>query len=418
MRRKVDVTVGPDTCPLCGRRALADFGDEGIVCGGCDSAFELDRATGRRRYLRVSAAYRPLESRLSGSWLSQAEVVEVGRSLTLGRARWLVMLSAGAIATIALFTCALGGAFALAPGIRDSQARIALANASMTTTLTLTPTTAAPGTATFGPAPTAMELVGTPARSPSPTARGPLNSPLPTPSRASDLPNPTATRAQAPTGTPIRPAAAPTQSPTEALPTVVLPPTFTPVAAVPLPAATSTPPIEAITATATVTVVVGVVTVTPTVEASSQSTNTPTPTPSPTPTPAGTPSTATPSASPTSSIPRSGQYGVVVILAVNYQGTDIVNEADEYIDVQNKGGSNVQLQGWAIQRLSNGAYVSMPALTLLAGQTCRIYSANPQPFADCGANAFGRTYLWNNTADTLLLLDSSLRLVSEYSYPQ
>ncbi len=411
------MTVGPDTCPLCGRRALADFGDEGIVCEGCDSAFEFDRATGRLRYLRVSAAYRPLESRLNGSWLSQAEVVEVGRSLTLGRARWLVMLSAGAIATIALFTCALGGAFALAPGIRDSQARIALANASMTTTLTLTPTTAAPGTATFGPAPTAMELVGTPARSPSPTARGPLNSPLPTPSRASDLPNPTATRAQAPTGTPIRPAAAPTQSPTEALPTVVLPPTFTPVAAVPLPAATSTPPIEAITATATVTVVVGVVTVTPTVEASSQSTNTPTPTPSPTPTPAGTPSTATPSASPTSSIPRSGQYGVVVILAVNYQGTDIVNEADEYIDVQNKGGSNVQLQGWAIQRLSNGAYVSMPALTLLAGQTCRIYSANPQPFADCGANAFGSSYLWNNTADTLLLLDSSLRLVDEYSYP-
>ena len=414
------MTVGPDICPLCGRRALADFGDEGIVCGGCDSAFELDRATGRRRYLRVSAAYRPLESRLSGSWLSQAEVVEVGRGLTLGRARWLVMLSAGAIATIALFTCALGGAFALAPGIRDSQARIALANASMTTTLTLTPTTAAPGsaaTATFGPAPTAIEVIGTPARSPSPTARGPLNSPLPTPSRASDLPNPTATRAQAPTGTPNRPAAPPTQSPTEALPTIILPPTFTPVAAVPLPAATSTPTIEAIAATATVTVAVEVVTVTPTVETPVQSTASPTPTPSLTATPTGTPSTATPAASPTSSIPRSVQYGVVVILAVNYQGTDIVNEADEYIDVQNKGGSNVQLQGWAIQRHSNGAYVPIPALTLLAGQTCRIYSANPQPFADCGANAFGSSYLWNNTADTLLLLDSSLRLVDEYSYP-
>ena len=108
----------------------------------------------------------------------------------------------------------------------------------------------------------------------------------------------------------------------------------------------------------------------------------------------------------------------VVILAVNYQGSDAVNEADEYIDVQNKGGSNVQLQGWAIQRRTNGTYVSMPALTLLAGQTCRIYSANPQPFADCGAIAFGSTYLWNNTAETLLLLDSSFRLVNEYSYPQ
>ncbi len=418
MRRKVDVAVGSDTCPLCGRRALADFGDEGIVCGACDSAFELDRATGRRRYLRVSAAYRPIESRLSGSWLSQAEVVEIGRSLTLGRARWLVILSAGVIATIALFTCALGGAFALAPGIRDSQARIALANASMTTTLTLALTTTATNSATIGPPPTAIEVIGTPARNPSPTARGPPNSPLPTPSRASDLPNPTATRAQAPTGTPDRPAAVPTQGPTEALPTIVLPPTFTPVAAVPLPAATSTPTSEAITATATVSAVVEVVTATATLETPTQSTNTPTPTPSPTSTPAGTSATATPSASPTSSIPRSVQYGVVVILAVNYQGTDIVNEADEFIDVQNKGGSNVQLQGWAIQRRSNGTFVAMPALTLLAGQTCRIYSANPQPFADCGANAFGSTYLWNNTADTLLLLDSSFRLVNEYSYPQ
>ena len=123
MRRKVDVTASPDICPLCGRRALADFGDEGIVCGGCDSAFEFDRATGRLRYLRVSAAYRPLESRLNGSWLSQAEVMEVGRSLTLGRARWLVMLSAGAIATIALFTCADGTGSAYSIGRRSPLPR-------------------------------------------------------------------------------------------------------------------------------------------------------------------------------------------------------------------------------------------------------------------------------------------------------
>ncbi len=410
----VDVTVGTDICPLCGRRALADLGDEGIVCGGCDSAFELDRATGRSRYTWVAAAYRPLESRLISSWLSRAEVLEVGRTLTLGRARWLVLLAAGAIATIALFTCALGGAFALAPGIRESQARIAVVNASITGTLTLTPTIAL--TATLGTAPAATMAIGTPTRSPSPTSPGPLNSPLPTPSRASGLPNPTATRAQVPTGTPSRPAPFPTQSPTEALPTFVLPPTFTPVAAQPLPATTITPTVEAITSTATVTVVVGVVTVTATLESLTQSTETPTPTP--TSTPAGTPSTATPIASATSSIPRSDQYGVVVILAVNYKGTDAFNEADEYIDVQNKGGSNVQLQGWAIQRHSNGTYVSMPALTLLAGQTCRIFSANPLPFADCGANAFGSTYLWNNTADTLSLLDKDFRLVSEYSYPR
>lgn len=420
MRRKVDVTVGSDICPLCGRRALADYDDEGIVCGACDSAFSLDRATGRCRYTRVSAAYQPLESRLTRSWLSRAEVLELGRTLTLGRARWLVMLSAGAIVTIALFTCALGGAFALAPGIRDSQARIALANAGITGTLTVSPTLAA--TATFGPAPSATGTLGTPTRSPSPTAPGPLNSPLPTPSRASDAANPTATRPQAPTGTPGRPAAPPTQSPTEALPTIILPPTFTPVVAQPLPSETLTPTVEAIVSTPTVTVSVGVVTTTATPDPNTQATDTPTPSPTPsatpTSTPAGTPSTATPVASATSSIPRSTQYGVVVIIAVNYQGTDAVNEADEFVEVQNKGGSNVQLQGWTIRRQSNGTYVSMPALTLLASQTCRIYSANPLAFADCGANAFGSTNLWNNTADTLLLLDSSFRLVNEYSYPQ
>ena len=94
MRRKVDVTVGSDICPLCGRRALADYDDEGIVCGACDSAFSLDRATGRCRYTRVSAAYQPLESRLTRSWLSRAEVLELGRTLTLGRARSPVLLVA------------------------------------------------------------------------------------------------------------------------------------------------------------------------------------------------------------------------------------------------------------------------------------------------------------------------------------
>lgn len=414
MRRKVDVTASPDICPLCGRRALASRADEGIACGGCGSVFELDRATGLRRYIRVAAAYRPLESRLSDSWLSHAEVAEIGRNLTLGRARWLVMLSAGAIVAIALFTCALGSAFALAPGIRDSQARIAQANARVTGTLTPTPT--AEIAATVGPGPVASAAIRTPTRAPSPTSPGPLNSPLPTPSRASELPNPPATRAPA-TATPNRPALIPTQNPTEALPTIVLPPTFTPVVVVTLPVETPTPT-AAVVVTATVTVSTGSATATATPEQTAQVTETPTPTPSPTATPASTPSTATPAATPTSSIPKSPQYGVVVILAVNYQGTDALNEADEYVDLQNKGGSNVQMQGWAIQRRSNGTYVSMPALTLLAGQSCRIYTANPQPFADCGANAFGSSYLWNNTADTLLLLDSSFRLVNEYAYPQ
>jgi hypothetical protein len=190
--------------------------------------------------------------------------------------------------------------------------------------------------------------------------------------------------------------------------------------ALPLPSETLTPTVEAIVSTPTVTVSVGVVTTTATPDPNTQATDTPTPTPSATPTstPAGTPATVTPVASATSSVPRSAQYGVVVIIAVNYLGTDAVNEADEFVEVQNKGGSNVQLQGWTIRRQSNGTYVSMPALTLLAGQTCRIYSANPLAFADCGANAFGSTNLWNNTADTLLLLDSSFRLVNEYSYPQ
>ena len=190
------MTVGSDICPLCGRRALADDDDEGIVCGACDSAFSLDRATGRCRYTRVSAAYQPLESRLTRSWLSRAEVLELGRTLTLGRARWLVMLSAGAIVTIALFTCALGGAFALAPGIRDSQARIALANAGITGTLTVSPTLI--GTATFGPVPTTTGALGTPTRSPAPTPPGPLNSALAKPTRASEPANQSAPRPHTP----------------------------------------------------------------------------------------------------------------------------------------------------------------------------------------------------------------------------
>jgi len=412
LRQKVDVTVGTNTCPLCGRRALADFGDEGIVCGGCDSAFESDLATGRIRYTRVSAAYRPLESRLSGSWLTRAEVVEVGRTLTLGRARWLVIVSAGAIAAIALFTCALGGAFALAPGIRDSQARIAQANASITSTLTLTPTTAA--TATFGPAPGATGALGTPTRSPSPTAPGPLNSPLPTPSRASDLPNPTATRAQPSTGTPSRPAAVPTQGPTEALPTFVLPPTFTPVVALPSPATTLTPTATAIAPAETVTVAIEVLTATASPEPGLQDTATSTPTAAPA---VATP-TVTPTPTATSSIGKSLYFGVVVIRSVKYLGTPALDETDEYVELENTGGTFVAVQGWSIRHRQGSSVVVIPALTLLPGQICRIFTAPQASGESCGPISFGNYQnLWPNDSDTLQLLDLSSLLADEYAYP-
>jgi len=108
----------------------------------------------------------------------------------------------------------------------------------------------------------------------------------------------------------------------------------------------------------------------------------------------------------------------VVIVALNYRGTDALNEADEYVDLRNAGNSNVQLLGWYMQAQSNGVFVPMPALTLRAGQTCRIFTANPQPFLDCGANGFGKSYLWSNTADTVFILDASFRMVNAYSYPQ
>jgi hypothetical protein len=401
------VTAGPESCPLCGRRGLIDQGYEGVVCAGCASAFEVDRATGLRRYTRVSPRYQPIEARLLEAWLSGDEVLEAGRSLSLQRARWLVALSAAAIVTVGLFTCALGSAFALAPGIRDSQARLAVANPSVTGTLTLTPTVAGP--APGGAAPTVALTSGAPLRSPSPTVAGPLTSPLPTPGRGGDQPTPPIRGTTALSGTPGRPAPIPTQGPAEATAPVVLPPTFTPAATLRLTTPTLSPTesatSEPISPTATVTDGTTAITLTPTPEQTSQVTSSPTATP----TRAEPSPTATPTPTATSS----------AVSDINYQGTPSLNEADEFVELRNSGETLVAIQGWTIRHRQGTSRIALPPLTLLAGQTCRIYTAPPAPSGTCGPITFGNSQnLWPNDADTLQLLDASSLLVSEYAYPQ
>jgi hypothetical protein len=108
----------------------------------------------------------------------------------------------------------------------------------------------------------------------------------------------------------------------------------------------------------------------------------------------------------------------VVILAVNYQGTDALSEADEFVELRNNGETLVAIQGWTIRHRQGLSRVALPPMTLLAGQTCRIFTAPPAPVGNCGQITFGNYQnLWPNDSDTLQLLDAASLLVSEFAYP-
>ena len=200
------------------------------------------------------------------------------------------------------------------------------------------------------------------------------------------------------------------------------------------PSPTATPtatPAMTPTATATAT---PTLTPTPTPSPTPQPTSTATPVPQPTATPAHTP-TATPTTAPTATPtpvpaptatstptpmpvpPATG--GHLVIECIFYDGEVPRSEADEYVQLLNRGTGPVELTGWRLADLGDRQqeFEFDNPYTLREGQRVRVYTN--QVHSQWGGFSFGiGRSIWHNTdPDTAGLFNPSGELVSRKSYP-
>lgn len=368
-------------------------GDE-TTCSACGSAFR-ESDSGAIYYTRVAAPYRPLAARLARGALTLDEARALGRELALNRARGVVAAALTVIGAVALFACAIGGAAALAPAVRDSRARIQAANAATTTPAE------SGGRATQVISPTAAAPSATPTATPSGALSATVSAP------AETRPAVTVTIA---TRAPVTTTAAPTLPREDAAATPALPPTFTP-SATPNQGTSATPtptPTPAATRSGTVTA---------TLQSTGERTATPTPTRTPTPTAAptsGPTSTATLTATSTPAVALSPWWEAVAITSIDPKGSQ-PNQSDESVVLANTLSEVVSLSGWSIYRRGAASAIQVRQITLLANSTCRLYT-NFLPAGACGTFQSAAP-LWNDAGDTLELLDDQGRLVSVFTYP-
>jgi hypothetical protein len=110
----------------------------------------------------------------------------------------------------------------------------------------------------------------------------------------------------------------------------------------------------------------------------------------------------------------------VVISTIMYTGTAALNWADQYIEIQNRGATQINLTGWSVLAHSSSRSFTFPLGAVLAPhETCRVYGNSPPSNAQgCGALSFlSSTQVWSTTSDRADLYDSTHTLVGVYQYP-
>ncbi len=139
------------------------------------------------------------------------------------------------------------------------------------------------------------------------------------------------------------------------------------------------------------------------------------PTVTPTRTPAASPPpTQTPRPTPTTVLPAIN----IVIECIFYNGLVPRNEADEYVQIANLGGSPADLNGWRVTDLDEGhPSLVFPSYVLGLGGRVRVYTNQIHP--EWGGFSFGSgTAVWNNEdSDKAGLFNPQAIQVSSLSYP-
>lgn len=106
----------------------------------------------------------------------------------------------------------------------------------------------------------------------------------------------------------------------------------------------------------------------------------------------------------------------VVITHIFYDGIVPLVEADEYIEIENKGAEDADLSGWRINagRVSQ-EFVFPKGFILKAGGSCRVYTNEIHP--ESGGLSFGsKRAIWKNSGDAGQLRDAEGNLRSRWEY--
>jgi hypothetical protein len=106
---------------------------------------------------------------------------------------------------------------------------------------------------------------------------------------------------------------------------------------------------------------------------------------------------------------------IVVIAHINSRGVED-HEADEYVEIANRGTLRADLSGYQIRAVSSGHLFVFPeGATLEPAETARIYTDIEEVPGTEGFSFDSDEPIWNNSApDAAELLDSDGRLIAEY----
>ncbi|MFI1249790.1 lamin tail domain-containing protein [Streptomyces anulatus] len=106
----------------------------------------------------------------------------------------------------------------------------------------------------------------------------------------------------------------------------------------------------------------------------------------------------------------------VVIADIHYKGAVKRTQADEYVEIVNRGTAAADISGWTLFADDPGQNFAFPPNTVLQpGQRIRIYTNEVHP--EWGGYVYGSGRpLWNDKGDTARLRDTGDTVVSDYSY--
>lgn len=97
----------------------------------------------------------------------------------------------------------------------------------------------------------------------------------------------------------------------------------------------------------------------------------------------------------------------VSILGMNY------TTADQWIEIVNKGTSNVSFNGWMLMNKENLSYFFPADFFLKSGALVKVHS---MACVDNSTDLYNSSVLWRKNGDTAILRDATGDIVSEYSY--
>ncbi|PJN21410.1 lamin tail domain-containing protein [Kitasatospora sp. CB02891] len=106
----------------------------------------------------------------------------------------------------------------------------------------------------------------------------------------------------------------------------------------------------------------------------------------------------------------------VVIATVCHKGEVKYTQADEYVEIVNRGTAHADISGWLLYADDPGQnFTFPPGSTLKAGQRIRVYTN--EVHNEWGGYSYGSgRAIWNDKGDTAHLHDAGGALVSDFGY--